>query len=237
MRYFIDLHIHSCLSPCADDDMTPNNIVNMALIKGLDIIAVTDHNSVKNARAVMEAGNKAGLVVIPGMELCTSEEIHLICLFPNLDSAEQFGKIVYQNLPQLKNREDIFGAQIMMDASDIETGREERLLSGACSIDTETALKLIRKLKGVAIPAHVNRESFSMLYTLGAIPEEYGFKYLECSKNCHFEAFLDKYPKLEVYDFITSSDAHFLGDILEQEVSLDLPEKSVEALLSIFRCL
>ena len=134
MKCFIDLHIHSCLSPCAEEDMTPNNIVNMSVLKGLDIIGVTDHNSAKNAAAVFEAGKRAGLVVVPGMELCTLEEVHLLCLFKNLEDVENFQDIVYGNLPPIKNREDIFGSQIIMNSRDEITGQEEILLSGACSL-------------------------------------------------------------------------------------------------------
>lgn len=231
MKCWVDLHIHSCLSPCAEEDMTPNNIVNMAMIKGLDMIAVTDHNSVSNALAIMEAGQRSGLVVVPGMELCTAEEFHLICLFPDLPRAQAFEQIVYQSLSPLKNREDIFGSQILMDAMDQETGREERLLSGACGLDTETAVRHIRELGGAVYPAHVNRESYSMLNTLGAIPQEYGFHFLECSKSCRLDEFLEDHPDLAGYPFIRSSDAHFLWDILEQEVFLELPEKSIESLL------
>lgn len=235
MKCWVDLHIHSCLSPCAEEDMTPNNIVNMALLKGLDIIAITDHNSARNAGALMEAGQKAGLIVVSGMELCTSEEIHLICLFQGLTQALTFEKIVYENLSSMKNREDIFGSQIIMNSSDQEIGREDRLLSGACGLDTETALRLVRGLGGIVFPAHINRESYSMLNTLGAIPEEYGFHHLECTKNCKLNEFLQKHHDLERYPFLISSDAHFLQEILEQEVTLELSEKSVDALLSLLR--
>lgn len=240
MKCWIDLHIHSCLSPCADDDMTPNNIVNMALIKGLGIIAITDHNSAGNVKAVMEVGEQSGLLVVPGMELCTSEEIHLVCLFPDYEKAFSFERHVYENLPPMANREDIFGAQIIMDSRDNEIGRESRLLSGACGLDMETSLKLVRSLDGVVIPSHVNRQSFSILNTLGSIPPEYGFKYLEYSKHkgtvplcLQIERFIEQNPGLGSYSFISSSDAHFLGDILEQEVSLDLPKKSIQGLLSV----
>lgn len=232
MKYWVDLHIHSCLSPCAEEDMTPNNIVNMALLKGLDVIAITDHNSAKNLKAIIEAGSKQGLTVIPGMELCTAEEFHLICLFPELERALSFEKLVYENLYPIDNREDIFGTQIIMDSEDNEIDREQRLLSGASKLDTETALQAIRSLNGVVIPAHVNRQSYSMLNTLGAIPYEYGFKYLELSKNCSIDDFLREYPSLESYQFIHTSDSHFLCDLLEQEVSIDLKEKTIETLLA-----
>jgi len=238
MKCWVDLHIHSCLSPCAENDMTPNNIVNMALIKGLDIIAVTDHNSVGNVKAVMEAGEHSGLLVVPGMELCTSEEIHLVCLFPDYENALSFGMHVYENLPPVTNREDIFGPQILMDSQDNEIGRETRLLSGACNLDIETAVNLVRSFNGIVIPSHINRQSYSILNTLGSIPPEYGFKYLEFSPHrgtvplcTQIEEFIQNYPELRSYNFIHSSDAHFLGDILEQEVSLDISEKSVQSLL------
>jgi len=235
MKYWVDLHIHTCLSPCAEDDMTPNNIVNMALIKGLDIIAITDHNSARNSEAVIEVGNKQGLLVIPGMELCTAEEIHLVCLFPDLKQAQSFEKLVYSNLYPFENREDIFGAQILMDHEDNVIGKETRLLSGACKLDVETAIKEVRDLGGIVIPAHIDRQSYSMLNTLGAIPSEYHFKYLELSRNCPIEKFLSENPSLDSYHYIHSSDAHFLGDILEQEVSLDLNERTVESLLDLLR--
>ncbi|HBR02890.1 MAG TPA: phosphoesterase [Ruminiclostridium sp.] len=235
MKCWVDLHIHSCLSPCAEDDMTPNNIVNMALLKGLDMIAVTDHNSARNAETIIEAGRKAGIEVVPGMELCTTEEVHLICLFPQLTPLLEFEEIVYEHLPPFRNREDIFGTQIIMDAEDQPCGRESRLLSGASSLDIETAIGLVRNLGGVVIPAHVNRESYSMLNTLGVIPEDYHFKFLEHSKNCILPVFLEKHPELEGYQWICSSDAHFLSQILEREVSVEIRRKSCEALLEFFR--
>jgi len=235
MKYWVDLHIHTCLSPCAEDDMTPNNIVNMALIKGLDIIAVTDHNSARNLEAVIEVGNRQGLLVIPGMELCTAEEIHLVCLFPALEQARTFENLVYSNLYPIENREDIFGPQILMDHEDNVIGKETRLLSGACKLDVETAIKEVRRLDGVVIPAHIDRQSYSMLNTLGTIPSEYFFKYLELSKNCSIDKFLNENPSLGPYYYIHSSDAHFLGDILEQEVSLDLNDRTIESLLGLLR--
>jgi len=235
MKYWVDLHIHSCLSPCAEEDMTPNNIVNMALIKELDIIAITDHNSARNLEAVIEAGNRQGLLVVPGMELCTAEEIHLVCYFPDLERALSFEKLVYSNLYPIENREDIFGAQIIMDHYDNVIGRETRLLSGACKMDVETAIKEVRSLNGIVIPAHIDRQSYSMLNTLGAIPSEYCFKYLELSRDCTVDKFLSENPSLNSYKYIHSSDAHFLGNILEREVSLDLIDRTVESLMDCLR--
>lgn len=233
MKCFIDLHIHSCLSPCAEEDMTPNNIVNMSVLKGLDIIGITDHNSAKNAFAVVEAGRRAGLVVVPGMELCTMEEVHLLCLFRNTDDLMAFQNIVYENLPRIQNREDIFGSQVIMNSLDEVTGFENILLAGACSLDIGSVVSLVRKLGGIVIPSHVDRNSFSLLNILGAVPAEYGFTYLECTFGCDLESFLETHPELGKYKFIKSSDAHFLGHILEPVVSLELPEKSIDALFYV----
>ena len=234
MRVWVDLHIHSCLSSCAENDMTPNNIVNMALIKGLDVIAITDHNSAKNIEAVMQVGQRAGLLVVPGMELCTAEEIHLVCLFATAEATLSFQDYVYNNMNPIDNREDIFGPQILMDSYDNEIGRETKLLSAACNLDVQTAIESVRELGGAVIPAHVNRQSYSMLNTLGAIPNEYGFEYLECSENCNLELFLQEHKELKGYKFIKSSDAHFLSHISEQEVFFDIEEKSIKSIVSLF---
>ncbi len=235
MKCYVDLHIHSCLSPCADEDMTPNNIVNMSLIKGLDIIAITDHNSARNAEALVETGRQAGLIVVPGMELCTSEEIHILCYFKDTEKLNMFQNFVYENLPPVKNREDIFGTQIKMDSFDQEIGREDMFLAAASGIDSSTAVEYVRSLGGVAVPAHVDRQSFSMLMTLGAIPEEYSFKYLEYTSNCNTDEFIKKHPELSQYGILKSSDAHFLANILEPIFCLDLPEKSIDGLFYFLR--
>jgi PHP domain. len=231
MKLAVDLHIHTCLSPCADDDMTPNNIVNMSLLKGLDIIAVTDHNAAGNCEAVIEAAGDSGLLVVPGMELCTADEIHLLCFFPGTGLAKSFQDEVFKHLLPVKNREDVFGRQIYMNSLDEETGTEDRFLIGACSIPTHDAISKVREMGGAVLPAHVDRQSFSMLYNFGSIPEEYGLKYLECSKFCTLDLLLHEREDLRRYSFIRSSDAHRLGDILERESWLELEEKSIKCLL------
>lgn len=231
MKYAVDLHIHTCLSPCADNDMTPNNIVNMSMLKGLDIIAITDHNAAGNCASTMEVASDGKLLVIPGMELCTAEEIHLVCYFPDVIRANHFQNIVFDHLLPVSNREDVFGKQIYMNSQDQETGTEDRFLIGACMLGTSEAIDLVRSLGGAVIPAHVDRDSFSMLNTLGSIPEEYRLRYLEISKDCCLESFLQDKEDLARHEFIRSSDAHYLQDILERESWLELEEKSVACLL------
>jgi predicted metal-dependent phosphoesterase TrpH len=139
MLYSIDLHIHSALSPCADDDMTPNNIVNMSVLKKLDIIAVTDHNSSRNCEAVMKCACSKGILALPGMELETREEVHLLCLFPGLEQAKHFQDMVYSALPDMENREQVFGRQIVFDENDMAAGTEKRLLLAAANLSLEEA--------------------------------------------------------------------------------------------------
>ncbi|MBR5506810.1 MAG: PHP domain-containing protein, partial [Clostridia bacterium] len=159
MKLFYDLHIHSALSPCGDEDMTPNNIVNMAYIKGLDIIAITDHNSAGNARAVMEAG-KGVIKVVPGMEVTTSEEVHTLCLFPDIDSAEDMSKYVRSKMTGIKNQPEIFGRQLIMNSMDEIVGEEENLLVNAVDMDIYEVSAETKKRGGLFIPAHIDKTSY-----------------------------------------------------------------------------
>ncbi len=231
MKYAVDLHIHSALSPCSDEEMTPNNIVNMALLKGLDIIAITDHNSAANLSAVAECAEGGNILVVPGMEIETSEEIHLVCLFPDTETALNVQDKVYAALPPIDNREDIFGRQVIMDASDNITGVEGRMLLTAASLGITEVSSLVEGAGGVVIPAHVDRDSYSVISNLGFIPEELNVNYVEISKNCNTGELLEKYPRLSEYGFIRSSDAHNLGDILERESFIELEELSIRSLL------
>ncbi|TYQ16469.1 UNVERIFIED_CONTAM: hypothetical protein Cloal_3010 [Acetivibrio alkalicellulosi] len=230
MKAYYDLHIHSTLSPCAQNEMTPNNIVNMAYIKGLNIIAVTDHNSVENCQSVINCGKQKGVIVVPAMELETREEVHLICLFHSVCDALKMQCIVYDSLPKIKNREDIFGEQIVMDEEDNIVKHIERLLLTASNLSIEDVFKQVNMLNGVVIPAHIDRDSYSIVSNLGAIPDYLGIKYLEISKALDKEKYVKK-NNLEKYNFIQSSDAHTLGDILEATNYIELDEISVECLI------
>ena len=159
MLYY-DFHIHSALSPCGDNDMTPNNIVNMAMISGLDAIAVSDHNSVGNVRAVMEVGKRCGISVVPGMEVETAEEVHTLTLYPTIEAAEFVAGEIYKALPDIRNRPEIFGEQRIMDADDNIIGYEERLLISPASISLQELFDLVLSVNGLFIPAHVDRHSY-----------------------------------------------------------------------------
>ena len=161
-RYRYDLHTHSCLSPCGDNDMTPNNLVNMAALLGCEILAVTDHNTCRNAPAAVRVGEAAGVLVIPGMELCTAEEAHVVCLFEAVEAALAFDEYVAAHTMHIPNRPEIFGEQLILNERDEEIGRIDRLLITATEISVNDVQALVASYGGVAFPAHVDKDAYSV---------------------------------------------------------------------------
>lgn len=210
-----DLHIHSCLSPCGDDDMTPANIVHMAALKKLDLIAVTDHNSCKNCPAVAKLCDTYGITALPGMELTTAEEIHVVCLFSGLNEAMAFDDYVSHHLIPFPNNEKIFGKQLIYDADDQLTGTVQNLLVNATDISFDDIYPLMKAYNGIMIPAHIDKPSNSLLATFGFIPPDSCFSCAEVKDIQKFPELLNQQPYLEKCCIITNSDAHFLGNISE----------------------
>lgn len=235
MKLYYDLHIHSCLSPCGDDEMTPYNLVNMAKVFGYDIIALTDHNSCKNCRSAIKAGEQAGITVVAGMELCTCEEIHNICLFPDVDKAEAFADYIYATLPSIKNKEKIFGQQLIMDELDAVTGKEEILLTTASSVSISDLNELVSEYGGVCYPAHIDRNSYSIISALGDFPVEVESMCFELTPNAKAEDYFEKYPATKGKLVIRSSDAHYLENMRVPEFVIDLPENSAKALIEYLK--
>ncbi|QEK12319.1 PHP domain-containing protein [Crassaminicella thermophila] len=234
MKIAIDFHIHTALSPCADEDMTPNNIVNMSVLKGLDAIAITDHNSVENCKACMQVAQNKDIIIIPGIELQTKEEVHLICLFKDIESAIIFQKLVYNKLPNKENIPEIFGRQLLFDAQDRIISENNKMLIASVNITLNEVFYEINKLNGIVIPAHIDRSSYSLIGNLGFIPNELQIRTLEVSKNCNINKFLEKHKNLNKYQIIQSSDAHYLWDILERESYIEVATKNID---SIFEAL
>lgn len=210
---YYDLHIHSCLSPCASDDMSPSNIAGMASIKGLSLVSLTDHNSGRNLKAMSKAASEFELVFIPGIEVTTIEEVHVLTYFKDVQTAVEFGDMLYKALPDISNRPDIFGHQIIMDENDRPAGFLDKLLLQSAPFSIEEIVRLVSDAGGCTVPAHINRESFSLLANLGFMPPGL-FRAAEVSLNLPC-------PVLGVPVFIFhSSDAHSLGDISEPAQSL-----------------
>ncbi len=223
--YKYDLHIHSCLSPCADDDMTPANIAGMASVGGLGLVALTDHNTCKNCPAFFAHAKRNGIVPVAGMELTTAEDIHVICLFPTLESALEFDRLVEERLIKVENRADIFGHQYIMDEEDEVVAEAPYLLINATSLDLETAYKACSELGGVCYPAHIDRDSGGMIAILGAFPEEPVYSAYELNFADKREKYEKKFPSLRDKHYIVSSDAHNLWSISEGENSLLLDDE------------
>ncbi len=226
-----DLHIHSCLSPCGDLDMTPQNIVAMANLKGLDVIAITDHNSCKNCEATMKVAEYYDLVVIPGMEITTFEEVHILCLFYDITSATNFDKYVYNHLLPIKNNEKIFGSQLICDSTDNITGKVENLLINSTDIPLDSLYDLVTLHNGIVIPAHLDKSSTSIISNLGFIPPDSNFTCVELKDLNNLEKLKQSNPILEDCEIICSSDAHYLGDINEPIHNLFVDDKSIKSIL------
>ena len=232
---YYDLHIHSCLSPCGDDDMTPANIAGMAAVKGLDVIALTDHNSCKNCPAILKHGEEYGITVIPGMELTTAEEVHIVCLFPALGDAMAFDRYVYEHLLPIKNREDIFGKQQIMDADDQVTGNVERLLIGATDISFDQVFDLVEAYRGIAYPAHIDKSTTSLLSNLGFVPPDSRFTCAEISTFDHLHQIQKEHPYFLQCKMLSSSDAHYLEDIREPDYQIYARSRAAKDILEGLR--
>ena len=224
-RYTYDFHIHSCLSPCADNDMTPSNIAGMATLAGINIMALTDHNTVKNCPAFFKAAKQHGIIAIAGMELTTAEDIHVVCLFESLEEALIFGDEVEKHRILIKNRTDIFGDQLIVDEEDNVLGTDEYLLSNATDISVDNVLKLVESFNGVCYPAHVDRTSNGIIATLGDFPPTPEFLCAEFHDKEKVTELKEKYPLLQTKRVLISSDAHYLWDIRDADDTIEIDDE------------
>lgn len=215
-KYYYDFHIHSCLSPCADDDNTPNNIAGMATLNNLQVVALTDHNTCKNCPGFFEAAKKQGIIPIAGMELTTAEDIHIIFLFEDISDAMAFSEEVNSRRILFENRVDVNGEQMIMDGNDEIIGTDPYLLSNATTISVDECPSLAEKFCGICYPAHVDRQANGIIATLGTFPDIKGFKCCEFHDADKVEEYLAQYPQIGDRHIIVSSDAHFLWDMREE---------------------
>jgi PHP family Zn ribbon phosphoesterase len=211
--YLVDLHLHTVLSPCAEIEMIPPLIVGRAQKLGLDIIAVTDHHCAANAQAVIEAARGTGIAVLPGMEVQTREEVHMLCLFDHLEQARDLQQAVFDALPGLLNNEKVFGAQYVVDASGTHLYTETRLLATSTRLSVEQVAAQVNARGGICLPAHVDRPSFSLLANLGFVPQGLQIAGLELSRQTTPQAFVEQRPELAGYGMIVSGDAHRLAEM------------------------
>lgn len=209
-----ELHVHTVLSPCAELEMQPPLIVQQAIERGIDILAITDHNSTANILSVIKAAHNTSLTILPGMEVQTVEEVHGLCLFDTIEQAEQWQKVVSTALPPLKNNAEYFGEQILVDEFGDFIACEEQLLLTSTNLSLEKAWKIVTEIGGLFIPAHIDRKANGLLPVLGLIPPDIPFDCLEISRNLSYKKALSMFPQIESYALIQGGDAHMLENIL-----------------------
>ena len=212
-RFVADLHIHTCLSPCGDIDMTPSAIVSAAVKDRLDIIAITDHNSSENVESVMRAAQGLNLTVIGGMEITTSEEIHILALFDDLNRLKEVEDTVKSHMPFIRYETSKFGEQIVVNEHNEIIRFNDRLLIVSTNIGLEDVINLIHEHGGVAIASHIDRDSFSIISQIGFIPESLRLNALEISPKIDIHHAREEYKQYQHYPWISSSDAHFIDEI------------------------
>lgn len=234
MKFAFDLHLHSCLSPCADDAMTPATVAGMCGVEGVEVCALTDHNSVKNCPAFLKACENYNIFGLPGMELTTAEEVHVVVLFQDMVGAWGFQERVSGALGRLPpNNPALFGRQLILDEEDRILGEETLMLAGASQVSIYEVSALAAQYEGLAFPAHIDRPSFSLLGNLGLWDEGMGFPCAEVSQNCPAE--LMRRTDLKNVPHFTGSDAHYLHQIQSAHQFLELEERSASAVLNKLR--
>jgi 3',5'-nucleoside bisphosphate phosphatase len=211
--YKVDLHIHTVLSPCTEiDEMTPKAIVRAAIEQGLHMIAICDHNSARNAGVTARIGASKGLTVLPGMEVTTSEEVHVLGLFETVEAVGMLQEEVYARLYG-QNDEETFGYQVVVDEDDMVEDLDERLLIGATTLGIGRVVEMIHGLGGLAVASHVDRSGFGIFSQLGFIPPGLALDAVEVSKHSDADAIRKRYRQCRDYPIVSSSDAHRLDEI------------------------
>ena len=211
-RFKADLHIHTCLSPCADWNMSPQKIIRQSLDNGLDMIAICDHNSSENAEAVMRLGKTMGIQVLPGMEICSREEVHILALFADIEPAIAMQEYIYAHLSG-ENQPKVFGYQVVADENDEVIKENSKLLIGATQLGLDEIAAKISAIGGKSIASHVDRPAFGLIGQLGFIPKPVLLDGVEVSFRVPLSDARRLIPQINDLPCVTSSDAHFLDDI------------------------
>lgn len=226
-----DLHIHSCLSPCGDNTMTPANICAVAEARGLEAIALTDHNTARNCAPFLAYCEAFGLIGIPGLEINTVEEVHAVCLFRTLEAALDFDAYVYERLQKVANNERIFGQQILVNDDEEEIGREPYLLINATDIAFDEVWDLVRARDGVMFPAHIDKDANSLTANLGFIPPDSPFKTVEVKDLRKLHQVKAAFPYVEQCQIVSDSDAHYPDAIHDNSLTLMCEEKTRDSII------
>ena len=207
-----DLHVHTCLSPCGDIGMSPRAIVERALEKKLDFLAISDHNSMENVKGVMDAAEHTALTVFPAMEIASREEVHILSIFPSLSVAESVQQLVYESLADSSD-DAYIEDQIIANGADEVEGFCKKLLIAATTLSIKKVVAMVHEAGGLAVAAHIDRQAFGILGQLGFIPPGVQFDALEISWREPLNGAAERYPDHQGYTFITNSDAHYIQEL------------------------
>jgi PHP family Zn ribbon phosphoesterase len=213
-KFRADLHVHTVLSPCAEVEMIPPLIVQQALEQKIDLIAITDHNASANVEAVQKAARGTGLTVLPGMEVQSREDVHLLTIFETTDALNAWQKEVDAALPDRQNNSSLFGEQFVVDETGEFIRNEPRLLLTSTHLSIDEIFERVNTLGGLVIPAHVERTVYGLLPTLGLISEQWKVTALEISRRTTPEKVAGMFPALRKYPMIQSGDVHRLDEFL-----------------------
>ncbi|MFP4362716.1 MAG: PHP domain-containing protein [Spirochaetia bacterium] len=237
MTFQADIHIHTCLSPCADLEMSPSEIADTAKTAGLDMLGIADHNSVRNLPAHQEACSRKNIIPIFGIEVATQEEAHILCIFPDLKAAEEFGDFLYSYIPDIENDPERFGDQVVVDVDENVLDFEEKYLGSAAELSIDALFEEVTMRRGLFIPAHIDKPVFSIPSQLGFLPDM-AYSAVEMTRPAPNGV---KYP----YPIICNSDSHYLEDIGTRRFSINsqspgfwelteaLKAKNVETIFSV----
>ncbi|NTV35987.1 MAG: PHP domain-containing protein [Anaerolineaceae bacterium] len=215
MNIFVaELHVHTVLSPCAEVEMIPPFIIQEAQERGINLLAITDHNAIANIQAVQKAAAGTGITVLPGIELQTREEVHSLCLFDTFEQVNSLHQLIAPLLPKIENDAEHFGEQFVVDETGEFIRRENQLLITSADISLNDAFDAVRALGGLFIPAHVNRKAFGLLANLGLVPTDIAIQALEISRHVKSDEAYVKFPQIKGYPLIQSGDVHRLDEFL-----------------------
>lgn len=234
-RFIADLHIHTCLSPCAELDMTPFRIINIAVNKGINVIAISDHNSAENTEVAVKIAKEKGIMVLPAIEITSKEEAHVLAIFGSIDEAMEMQEIVYRHLPDGINDERVIGYQVVVNENDEVLRFNKRILFGATSLSLKDIVDTIHFIGGIAVASHIDREIFNVISQFGFVPDDIVFDALEISYSTERQEAESVFGEYKSITWITSSDAHHLDDIGRRTISFYLEELSFEEIKKAFK--
>ena len=226
-KFKVDLHIHSCLSPCSDWSMSPRKIIRQSKDIGLDLIAICDHNSAENAGAAIREGERQGIRVLPGMEICSREEVHILALFDELEPTLEMQAYVYAHLAG-ENNSKVFGFQVIANEEDEVIGENPRLLIGATDLSLHDIVDKTHMLGGISISCHVDRPGYGILNQLGFIPDDLDLDGLEVSYHISIAEAVETIAGIGNLSCVTASDAHYLNDIGKACTTFQMAEPTLD---------